>query len=304
VRRPEVSRPRRTDRGSTVEAGPRTSRPPAAGRPAAPPRTRIKLPADPYAEEAPRGLGLRLRGPLIGLGLVLVLFAVIALVNRGHGRAAGKPAADAGAPATPSAAATASAGPVTAPFTAGLAAGSADGVPVGYPHTTAGAESAAANYVVAFYSANMVSPGMRRQLVNAIADPAIANALLGQFDATFSAIDTDNGLSASGAPPAGQTFVMRTSPMGVSLVSQNGPSVTVAVWVVSLAGVAGTNTQHPVQENWATITATLNWTHGDWKWYSVAVSDGPAPLGGLQTPAPGQTLQAAVTKFGGLKYAR
>jgi hypothetical protein len=140
--------------------------------------------------------------------------------------------------------------------------------------------------------------------VNAIADPAIATSLLGQFDATYSNIDTNYGLTSSGAAPSGQTFVMRTSPMGVSLVSQNGDTATVAVWIVSLVGLAGSNSQHAVSENWATITTTLNWTHGDWKWYSVVVADGPAPLGGLQTPASGQTLQSAVNKFGGLKYAR
>jgi hypothetical protein len=297
-----VSRPRRTDRGSTVEAGPRTRRPPAAGQPAGP-RTRIKLPEDPYAGRAPRGRGSRLRGPLIVVGLVIALFAVIAVVNHGHGAPAKTDAATAGGSASPTAS-PADTGPVTAPFTSGLAAGSADNVPIGYPHTTAGAEAAAANYVVAFYSTDMVHPRDRQKLVNAIADPAIASALLGQFDATYSNIVTNYGLTSSGAAPAGQTFVMRTSPMGVSLVSQNGDTATVSVWIVSLAGVAGTDSQHAVSENWATITATLNWTHGDWKWYSVVVADGPAPLGGLQTPAPGSTLQAAVNKFGGLKYAR
>jgi hypothetical protein len=289
-----------------VEAGPRTRRPPAAGQSAGA-RTRIKLPVDPYAEQAPRGLGARLRGPLIGLGLVLVLFAVIALVNHAHGNNSGSSgAAAASGTATPAASptGTAASGSLTSPYTAGQAADSADGVPVGYPHTTAGAEAAAANYVVAFYSTTMVYPWDRQKLVNAIADPAIATSLLGQFDATYSNIDTNYGLTSSGAAPSGQTFVMRTSPMGVSLVSQNGDTATVAVWIVSLVGLAGSNSQHAVSENWATITTTLNWTHGDWKWYSVVVADGPAPLGGLQTPASGQTLQSAVNKFGGLKYAR
>jgi hypothetical protein len=310
VRRPPVSRPRRTDRGSTVEAGPRARREPGPGAQSAGTRTRIRLPADPYADEVPRGPGRRLRGPLIGLGLVLALFAVIALVNHDHGSSAkAGTAAATGAAGTPTPApgadsAATSATSVTVPYTAGQASGSADGVPVGYPHSVSGAESAAANYVVAFYSAGMVYPSLRARLVNAIADPAIASELQGQFDATYSNIDTNNGLTSQGVAPAGQTFVLRTSPMGVSLVSDSGNTATVAVWIVSLVGLAGAGSQHAVEENWATITTTLTWNDGDWKWYSVVVADGPAPLGGLQTPAPGQTLQAAVNKFGGLKYAR
>jgi hypothetical protein len=287
-----------------VEAGPRTRREPGPGaQPAGAARTRIRLPADPYADEAPRRLGLRLRGPLIGLGLVLALFAVIALVNHDHGSAKGQSTAATGAAGTPTAA-TPGATSVTAPYTAGQASGSADGVPVGYPHSVSGAEAAAANYVVAFYSTDMVYPSVRARLVNAIADPAIASELQGQFDATYTNIDMNNGLTSQGVAPAGQTFVLRTAPMGVSLVSDSGDTATVSVWIVSLVGLAGTGSQHAVEENWATITTTLTWTDGDWKWYSVVVADGPAPLGGLQTPAPGQTLQAAVNKFGGLKYAR
>ena len=307
MRRPPVSRPRRTDRGSTVEAGPRARREPGPGAQSAGTRTRIRLPADPYADEVPRGRGRRLRGPLIGLGLVLALFAVIALVNHDHSDSAkGGPAAATGTAGTPTAApgATSGATSVTVPYTAGQASGSADGVPVGYPHSVSGAESAAANYVVAFNSADMVYPSVRNRLIDAIADPAIGGTLEGQFDAAYSQIDDTYGLTSAGSAPAGQTFVERAAPVGVSLVSDTGRSATVSVWVVTLAGLAGTGSQHAVSEDWATVTVTLSWTDGDWKWFSFQSSDGPAPLGGLQTPAPGSTLQAAVTKFGGLRYGK
>jgi hypothetical protein len=193
---------------------------------------------------------------------------------------------------------------VTTSYDAGQASGSADGVPVGYPHSSSGAEAAAANYVVAFNSADMVRSSNRARLVNAIADPAIASSLEGQFDAAYAQLDTNYGLSNSGAAPAGQTYVERAAPVGVSLVSDSGNTATVSVWMVSLAGLAGTNSQHAVSEDWSTVTVTLNWTHGDWKWFSFVSADGPAPLGGLQTPAAGSTLQAAVTKYGGLRYGR
>lgn len=261
-------------------------------------RTRIKLPTDPYAEASPGRP--RRRAPFIAVGFVLVLLAVIALVNRGHGSGA-KPAAA----ASPTAAAG-SAPPisVTSPYSAGQATSTAGGVPVGYPHTTSGAEAAAANYVVAFNSAVMVSPSARDRLVNAIADPAIASSLEGQFDAAYAQIDTTYGLTTAGAAPAGQTFVERAAPVGVSVVSTSGNTATISVWTVTLAGLAGANSQHAVSEDWVTVTVTLNWTHGDWKWFSFQSAEGPAPLGGLQTPAPGTTLQAAVTKYGELRYGR
>jgi len=296
-----VSRPRRTDRGSTVEAGP-TRRPSAAGSSGGV-RTRIKLPEDPYSENLPRRS--RLRGPLIVGGVIVALFAVIALVNQGgKGGSAQAAGATASAAATPSPTPTVSQTPVTTSYDAGQASGSADGVPVGYPHSSSGAEAAAANYVVAFNSADMVRSSNRARLVNAIADPAIASSLEGQFDAAYAQLDTNYGLSSSGSAPAGQTYVERAAPVGVSLVSDSGNTATVSVWMVSLAGLAGTNSQHAVSEDWSTVTVTLNWTHGDWKWFSFVSADGPAPLGGLQTPAAGSTLQAAVTKYGGLRYGR
>jgi hypothetical protein len=282
-----------------VEAGP-NRREPAPGASGGV-RTRIKLPVDPYSENTPRRS--RLRGPLIVGGVVVALFAIIALVNQG-GKSGAPNTVAATAPASTAAAPTGSAAPLTTAYDAGQATGTADGVPVGYPHSGSGAQAAAANYVVAFNSADMVRSSVRARLVNAIADPAIASSLQGQFDAAYAQIDSTYGLTASGQAPAGQTFVERAAPVGVSLVSDSGNTATVSVWVVTLAGVAGTNSQHAVSEDWATVTVTLNWTHGDWKWFSFQSADGPAPLGGLQTPAAGSTLQAAVSKFGGLRYGR
>ena len=262
-------------------------------------RTRIKLPTDPYADERPRRP--RPRAPFVVIGVVLVAFLVIALVNRGHS-----------APSRPAAAASSSAGPnpsqsptaQTVPYSAGQASDTADGIPVGYPHSVAGAEAAAANYASAIYTTDMVYPWDRHKLVNAIADPAIASSLQGQFDAAYSQLDTRLGLTSSGTAPSGESFMQRASAVGVSLVSDSGDTAVVSVWEVTLAGLVGGNTQEPVSEDWVTVTVTLNWTHGDWKWFSYQSADGPAPLGGLQTPAAGSTLQAAVTKYGELRYGR
>ena len=303
-----MSRPRRTDRGSTVEAGPSRRGPAADASLGGGSRTRIKLPVDPYsssyAEEAPRRS--RLRGPLIVIGVVVVLFAVIALVNQNdHGSSSKAPSAAATGAASSAPSATSTS--VTASYGSGLASGSADGVPVGYPHTGDGAEAAAANYMSAFNGTEMVYSWYRVQLLNAIADPADASALRGQLDGMYAKVDSGYSISSSGQAPSGDTFVNRATPVGVSLVSNDGSTAVVSVWAVRLLGLAGSNVQNAdaaVSEDWSTFTMTLSWSRGDWKWVGFTLSDGPAPLGGLQTPAAGQTLQAAVSKYGGLSYGR
>jgi hypothetical protein len=245
------------------------------------------------------------------VGGLVVLLVVIALADR----AGRSPASPGAAPSGSSGSTGASAGsgggtgasspPVTTPYS-GLAAASnsADGIPIGYPHPEAGAEAAAANYVVAYGSAAMVQPDARHKLVAAIADPAITSMLQSELDSTFTAADSSLGLSADGQPPTGLSFVARSVPVGVSVTSDSGDLATVAVWAVTFSGLAGTTSTHPVTENWTTITVTLHWTDGDWKWKSFTSADGPTPVGGQQTPSSSQALQQAVGQFGGLSYAR
>jgi hypothetical protein len=251
------------------------------------------------------------RRPLILIGAIVALFVAIALVNRSAHHSSGTAgAAQTGSSATAGAGSnTSGAGAVTAPSTApiqgsGLPNGTADSIPIGYQHTSQGAQSAAANYVAAYGSATMVHASSRHKLVSAIADPAIASSLQSQLDATFTAANSSFGLSADGTAPAGQTFVARAAPIGVTLVNDTGNSATVAVWTVSLSGLAGPGSTHPVTEVWSTITVTLHWTQGDWKWVSFTSSDGPVPTSGQQIPSSAQVLQNAANQFGGLRYAR
>lgn len=295
-----MARPRsRADRGSypldTAQSTPEA-------------RTRVKLPPDPYRDDEPRpGRGRR---PLILLGALVALVVAITIVNRtthhsSDPQSGGQPSAPVGAGTDAGASAADPSGPATAPIAgSGLPANTADSIPVGYQHDSKGAESAAANYVVAYESSSMVSSTARHQLINAIADPAISSSLQSQLDAAYSQVDSAFGLSTSGAPPAGQTFVSRGTPMGVSLVNYDGGSATVSVWAVSIAGLAGNGSTHPVTESWTTVTVTLHWTQGDWKWVSFTSADGPVPTSGQQVVSSSQALQNAVSQFGGLRYAR
>jgi hypothetical protein len=273
-------------------------------------RTRVKLPPDPYGDDEPRRS--RVRRPLILLGALIALVLAVAIVNStthhsNDPQSGGQPSSPTGAgvPSGDNNGGADPSGPATAPIQgSGLPANSAGTIPVGYPHTSQGAQSAAANYVVAYESSSMVGQTARHKLIDDIADPSIASSLQSQLDAAYSQVDTAYGLSASGVPPVGQTFVSRATPMGVSLANYDGGSATVSVWVVEIAGLAGTGSTHPVTESWTTVTVTLHWTQGDWKWVSFTSSDGPVPTSGQQVVSSGQQLQNAVNQFGGLRYAR
>lgn len=267
-------------------------------------RTRVKLPPDPYQDDEPSPR--RGRRPLVLLAALVALVAAIAIVNHSTHHSGGAPAAGQSAGNAGSGSqAAGSTGPATSQFSnSGLPANTADGVPIGYPHTAKGAESAAANYVVAYTSAAMVNSTARHKLIDAIADPAIAASLQSQLDTAYSQVDSSLGLSADGAPPSGQVLVQRSAPIGVTLASSSTDNATVSVWAVTLAGLAGQGSTHPVTENWSTITVTLRWTGGDWKWVSFQSADGPVPTSGQQVVSGSTDLQKAVSQFGGLRYAR
>jgi len=115
-------------------------------------RTRVKLPPDPYQDDEPRpGRGRR---PLVLLAALVALVAAITIVNRSTHHSGGSPTSGQSAAGSGSSNQAASpTGPVTSQFdNSGLPGNTADGVPIGYPHSGKGAESAAANYVVAYTS--------------------------------------------------------------------------------------------------------------------------------------------------------
>ena len=303
--------PRRVDRGLLLDAGSqdtgearRGGR--GRGRPAA--RTKVKLPPDPYGDQTPRR---PVRGrALIILGSLALLFAAVAVIDhRPQPSAPTSPAANADSSTTAPAAslvtpgATAGAGVPATTSADALTDNTADGIPVGYPDSAVGAKAAAANYVTACWSAPMVTAAARNSLVNAIADPAIAQQLQSQLNTLFTELQTTYGLSATGAAPAGQAFVERTVPVGVSLQSLKSKAATVSVWVVTMSGMTGTGATQPVTEGWSTVTVNLTWTHGDWKWSSFSEADGPTPLGSQQSTSSPQAVQSALGQFGGLPYA-
>lgn len=180
----------------------------------------------------------------------------------------------------------------------------AAGIPVGYPKTRAGAQSAAVNYAVAYGSADMFVAERRRQIVGAIVERSRREDLLRQLDQAFTAVARGYQLDESGRPPNGLTFVSRTAPIGVRLVEYGGGRATVEVWTTGIVGLAGEGSPMPVTEAWSTSTVRLEWHDRDWKWVSFVQRDGPVPMSGMQPPSGPDEVVAGVQGFSELQYAR
>lgn len=221
-----------------------------------------------------------LRGGLVLLGILVLL--VGALVYAGVGGTS-KPA-DPGVRATPLSGAA-------------LPTGNELDVPVGYPHTAAGAASAASNYAIVYGSVGMYHPTTRHALLAVIADPASLAGLRGQLDEAFGSVLANYGLDADGNPPAGQTFTARAFIAGTNVVDYRDDAATVDVWASNLVGLAGVGATKPVSQIWSTLRVTLRWTDGDWKWVSTTVTPGPTPVTGSQVPSDTGDLARAAQQF-------
>jgi hypothetical protein len=178
------------------------------------------------------------------------------------------------------------------------------GVSVGYPDTRDGAQAAAANYTIVYGSDAMFNTDRRHAILGAIADPTVKPALQAQLDQSFAAVMSRFGLDPSGNPPKGQTFVDRTIPIGVHVLTYSDDEAQIAVWTTGIVGLAGAGSTLPVAEAWNTATITLHWVGGDWKWVAFTQTDGPTPVSGMQPPSTIDQIATAVKEFEGLDYAR
>lgn len=291
--------------GRTGDGGPRRGRPGRAPR-IEQPQTIIRLPKDPYDGEFKAPRARRGRGVLALAAVVVVVAAVIAINSSRHNTGAASQGASTGVgggvpPATATVGQSAPAGAASSP--AFPAQSGANDVQTGYPDTQNGAVAAAANFVAAYGSEAMMTAPSRHQLVQEIADPAIAPTLQAELDQAFALAAQGFGLDKNGNAPAGQNFVSRAVPFGTSVTSYSTAKATVAVWINMIAGTAGQGSTHPVSETWATVTLNLTWVNGDWKWSSFTQAEGPTPVPAGQQVSSSSDLQKAVQQFARLRYA-
>ncbi|MER5888322.1 hypothetical protein ABT160_31260 [Streptomyces sp. NPDC001941] len=261
-------------------------------------QTRTRLPespgADPYG--TPRRPARTSRSLIMVVGVVVLLIAAIAFANRSGDEG---PTAKDGTKGAPGTAPTAASGerPVE---------GKNGSIPVGYPRTEEGAQSAASNYAVPLGSADMFDRDRRHAIVDTVYAPDVANARQGDLDKVYSDKDflSRIGLRTDGTAPEGMTFVSRIIPVGTKIDGYAGDTATIAVWYSSLFGLAGDGSKSPVSESWYTTTYQLRWIDGDWKVTDFTQKPGPVPVGRDQRASDAQEMADAVNQFGGFTYAR
>ncbi|MFI2348769.1 hypothetical protein ACH492_17305 [Streptomyces sp. NPDC019443] len=229
------------------------------------------------------------------VGVVVLLIAAIAFANQGGGDDNSSTTDAKGTGTAPTAATGVR--PVT---------GKNGAIPSGFAKDEQGAQSAAANYLVALGSDGMYNKARRDQIVSAVYAPDIAAARRGDLDKVYAGEKflTGIGLKPDGTAPAGMTFISRFNPVGSKVESFTGETVSVSVWYSALFGLAGEGSQNPVSESWYTNTFALKWVGGDWKITDFTQKDGPVPVGRDQAASGAKEMADAVQQFGGFTYAR
>ncbi|MCP9987471.1 hypothetical protein LUX01_13030 [Streptomyces sudanensis] len=265
-------------------------------------RTRTRLPGSEPADDFGDDFDGPVRRPprssrslVTVVGVVVLLIAAIAFANR-SGDGDGEDTAKAPREGAPAPTAATGRKPVT---------GRNGTIPAGFPQDEQGAQSAAANYVVALGSAGMFQKDNRHAIVRAIHDPAAVDGFLATLDKAYSPGFLKNiGLNEDGSTPPDLTFVSRTVPVGTQLIEMNGDTATVEVWCTGLVGMAGETSTKPVTQTWFTITQKLKWVGGDWKIQSSSQKEGPTPVNGDNRASTADEIAEAVAGYGGFTYAR
>ncbi len=143
------------------------------------------------------------------------------------------------------------------------------GIPVGYPHTEAGAISACGNYVAAYIDRHNRDASQIRKIFASI---GIADATDKLSDKVISADATtvrNFGLTSINSPQ--MSFNIR--PIGYSVQSSKKDQVVVSVWSTAGVGLYADSGKLVPQQSWGTDICTVAWSDADWKLSDAG--DGP-----------------------------
>ncbi|MGD9484490.1 hypothetical protein WDH52_14740 [Streptomyces sp. TRM70308] len=254
--------------------------------------TRVRLPDDELPADARTPAVRPGRSLLTVVGVVVLLIAAIAFATRGGGDGGDDGAG--GAQANPTAPTGTT--PVDAP---------PGTLPSGFPRTPQGAQSAAANYVVALVSAEIIKPEERRSIVAQVFTPDQVDTMTEQMERSYTPEFLEQiGLDAQGDAPQGYTYVSRTVPVGTKVVDYAEDTARLEVWCTGVYGMAGPESRTPVTTDWFTMTLTLRWSEGDWKVAEFTQQPGPAPVNGDLRASSADEIAEAVEGYGGFTYAR
>jgi hypothetical protein len=136
------------------------------------------------------------------------------------------------------------------------------GIPVGYPHTEAGAISACGNYVSAYSDVRNREPSRIAKIFDTIAVPQSAKKLTDQVIAADKKNSTDYGVSSALSPKV--NFDIRVA--GYTVQSYTPQAASITVWGISSFGVYdSTDVKTAPRAGWGTDACKVQWYSGDWR---------------------------------------
>lgn len=157
-----------------------------------------------------------------------------------------------------------------------------DFVPLGYPHTEAGAKAAAANYTVVLGSRKILTPQDRQDVVRMLAAPG-SDAKLTSYLADAGGSQLLASVRRDGQ--ANRTAAFQTFPLSIRIAGTYRPAgVRVEVFAATIIA----STEATASVGYGTASAQLVWAGGDWKiqGFSNTPTIGPVPVG-YYTPSMG-----------------
>jgi hypothetical protein len=168
------------------------------------------------------------------------------------------------------------------------------GVPVGWPHTKAGAVAAAAAYEKAFVQPGfLTSAGQRKATLAAIGTPSFATAYLRRYGRDLDRYTREVPFGRDLARGVPSVFFQTTLAYHVPRYDAAGAAVE--LWTV---GVVGNAASRPPVAAWSTSTLQLVWTGTDWK-VSGASRPRPGPVPRLEDSA--TNVKAFLAQAGEMK---
>jgi hypothetical protein len=157
------------------------------------------------------------------------------------------------------------------------------GIPVGYPHSQAGAISACGNYVSAYSDVRNREPSRIRQVLNSIATGDAAKLVSDRIIKSDEENVKATGVNSINDPNL--NFNLRV--VGFSIKNSSSDSSTVSIWSVGGIGMYGESGESTAKEIWGSDDCSVRWVSDDWR-LSAAV-DGPG--GPTITQRPGENFR-------------
>lgn len=155
------------------------------------------------------------------------------------------------------------------------------GVPVGYPHTQAGAKAAAANYTtVSGSSAFLTDKEARHRAVSVMAAKGAAGAAVKKADQA--AGEAKGALRGDKAKVSTKKAIARTGVLSARVLGFDADGAMIRLWTTTVRGSAAGHTTP--KAGFRSVTVTLAWESNDWKLKSSSSTSGlVAPIDVRQT---------------------